>query len=63
MRSSLLCGLNGVYLCFGAYFLTLISMNQAKFFAKIAKLMQRYPDRSQSQVEDPLFIVKLFDIA
>jgi hypothetical protein len=38
-------------------------MTKAKFIAKIAKLMARYGDRSQEESDDPLFVVKLFDIA
>lgn len=46
-----------------AYPLTPFIMHKAKFISKIEKLMKRYPDRSQSEVEDPIFVVKLFDIA
>ena len=38
-------------------------MKKAKFIAKLQNLMERYPDRSQSEVDDPFFIVKLFDFA
>ena len=38
-------------------------MTQALFLKKLAKLTAKYPDRSQSEVSDPIFAAKLFDIA
>lgn len=38
-------------------------MNQAQFLKCIARTMKRYPTRSQENEADPLFVMKLFDIA